>query len=67
MRSLAASAGYKFADCDLMGIPLRLVVSPRALENDVAEIKIRSTGETITCPFEECVDRLKEIIERSIE
>ena len=67
MDDRAASAGYKFADCDLMGIPLRLVVSPRALENDVAEIKIRSTGETITCPFEECVDRLKEIIERSIE
>ena len=67
MDDRAASAGYKFADCDLMGIPLRLVVSPRALENDVAEIKIRSTGETITCPLEECVDRLKEIIERSIE
>lgn len=67
MDDRAASAGYKFADCDLMGIPLRLVVSPRALENDVTEIKIRSTGETITCPFEECVDRLKEIIERSIE
>ena len=32
MDDRAASAGYKFADCDLMGIPLRLVVSPRALE-----------------------------------
>ena len=36
MDDRAASAGYKFADCDLMGIPLRLVVSPRAIENDAA-------------------------------
>lgn len=55
------SAGFKFADCDLMGIPLRLVVSPRALDRDEAEIKIRSTGEIITCPYSECVDRIKEM------
>ena len=55
------SAGFKFADCDLMGIPLRLVVSPRALERDEAEIKIRSTGEIITCPYSECVDRIEEM------
>ena len=55
------SAGFKFADCDLMGIPLRLVVSPRALERDEAEIKIRSTGEIITCPYSECADRIEKI------
>lgn len=55
------SAGFKFADCDLMGIPLRLVVSPRALERDEAEIKIRSTGEIITCPYSECADRIEEM------
>lgn len=55
------SAGFKFADCDLMGIPLRLVVSPRAIERDEAEIKIRSTGETITCPYSECADRIAEL------
>ena len=66
MDDRAASAGYKFADCDLMGIPLRLVVSPRAIENDAAEIKIRATGETFTCPYAECVYRIKNIIESSI-
>ena len=55
------SAGFKFADCDLMGIPLRLVVSPRAIERDEAEIKIRSTGEIITCPYSECADRIEEM------
>ena len=66
MDDRAASAGFKFADCDLMGIPLRLVVSPRAIENDSAEIKIRATGETITCPYEECIDRIKEMIDEAI-
>lgn len=61
MDDRAQSAGFKFADCDLMGIPLRLVVSPRAIERDEAEIKIRSTGETITCPYSECADRIEEM------
>ena len=61
MDDRAQSAGFKFADCDLMGIPLRLVVSPRALERDEAEIKIRSTGEIITCPYSECVNRIEEM------
>ena len=61
MDDRAQSAGFKFADCDLMGIPLRLVVSPRALERDEAEIKIRSTGEIITCPYSECADRIEEL------
>ena len=60
MDDRAQSAGFKFADCDLMGIPLRLVVSPRAIERDEAEIKIRSTGEIITCPYSECADRIEE-------
>ena len=61
MDDRAQSAGFKFADCDLMGIPLRLVVSPRAIERNEAEIKIRSTGETITCPYSECADRIEEM------
>ena len=61
MDDRAQSAGFKFADCDLMGIPLRLVVSPRAIERDEAEIKIRSTGEIIICPYSECADRIAEL------
>ena len=61
MDDRAQSAGFKFADCDLMGIPLRLVVSPRAIQSDTAEIKIRSTQQTITCPYAECVDRILQI------
>lgn len=38
--------GVKFADADLMGMPIRVVVSPRSLQNDEVEIKLRKTGET---------------------
>lgn len=37
-----ASAGEKFADADLIGIPLRIVVSERTLGQAAAEIKKRS-------------------------
>lgn len=39
------SAGNKFSDADLMGMPFRIVVSPKGLENNEVEIKNRATGE----------------------
>jgi|AGTN01.1.fsa_nt_gi prolyl-tRNA synthetase, family II len=56
------SPGYKFADCDLMGIPIRLVVSPRTLKAGEYEIKLRdgSLAENISAGG--AVQRLKEII-----
>ncbi len=40
------TAGAKFADSDLMGIPLRIVVSPRTLESNSVEIKKRNEAES---------------------
>ncbi|HUY68096.1 MAG TPA: aminoacyl--tRNA ligase-related protein [Alphaproteobacteria bacterium] len=40
-----ASAGVKFADMDLLGIPWHVVVGPRGLEKDLVELKNRATGE----------------------
>jgi prolyl-tRNA synthetase len=42
----AVMAGEKFADADLIGIPLRIVVSKRSLENGGAEIKSRTEKES---------------------
>ena len=39
--------GIKFADADLMGMPIRVVISSRSLENDNFEIKLRQSGETL--------------------
>ena len=40
------SAGEKFADADLIGIPLRIVISERTLKEDSAEVKERGKQET---------------------
>ena len=37
--------GQKFADSDLMGIPVRIVVSDKTIEEGVLEVKHRQTGE----------------------
>ncbi len=43
------SAGVKFNDADLLGIPLRLTIGPKGLKNDTFDICIRATGEKIEC------------------
>ena len=40
------SAGEKFADADLIGIPLRIVVSKRTLEKKSVEVKVRGEEKT---------------------
>lgn len=39
------SAGEKFADADLLGIPLRLVISDRTLKENAVEWKLRGSDE----------------------
>lgn len=41
----AVSAGEKFADADLIGIPWRVVVSEKTMKEGVIEVKNRKTGE----------------------
>ncbi len=38
------SAGEKFGDSDLIGIPKRIVISEKTLKNNEAEVKYRDTG-----------------------
>ncbi|KIL50507.1 prolyl-tRNA synthetase [Jeotgalibacillus alimentarius] len=53
-------AGVKFADSDLMGLPVRITVGKRASEG-IVEIKIRSNGESYEVQKEELTDKLQEI------
>ena len=45
-------AGVKFADSDLIGIPLRITVG-RDAKKGIVEVKIRKTGETVNVKKEE--------------
>jgi prolyl-tRNA synthetase len=49
------SAGVKFNDADLIGLPLRVTVSERAYKNGGFELKLRSGGESWIIPVEEAV------------
>ena len=56
------SPGVKFNDADLIGLPVRVVVSRRNLNQGVAEIKTRSSSDTESVALEEAVERVKELI-----
>lgn len=53
------SAGVKFADSDLVGIPLRIVVSPKTIEKDSVEVKKRSEEKAELVPLKELHSFLK--------
>lgn len=53
------SAGIKFKDADLIGIPFRITVSPRALEKGGVEIRNRRSGETEVLPISATVARVR--------
>lgn len=57
--------GVKFADADLIGWPLQVIVGKRGLENGVVEVKSRLTDEKFEVTFDEVesfvVDLLKKL------
>ena len=54
-------AGVKFADSDLIGMPVRVTVGKKAQEG-IVELKIRENGESFEIPVGELLERLKTII-----
>jgi prolyl-tRNA synthetase len=58
-----ASPGVKFADADLMGMPVRVTVSERSIQSGGAELRLRATGETRIVPLEALVQELPNLRE----
>jgi prolyl-tRNA synthetase len=52
-------AGVKFNDADLIGIPIRLSVSPRTLKDGNAELKGRSESEATFLPLSDVVSTVQ--------
>ncbi|HZV11842.1 MAG TPA: His/Gly/Thr/Pro-type tRNA ligase C-terminal domain-containing protein, partial [Candidatus Kapabacteria bacterium] len=46
------SAGVKFNDADLLGMPLQIICGEKNLKNGNVELKIRRTGERMTLPLD---------------
>ena len=61
------TAGVKFNDADLIGLPLRAVVSKRSLKNGGLELKLRSQKESRIVPLADAVRVIQEEIRRGLE
>ena len=51
--------GYKFNDYELKGVPLRIAIGPRDLENNVVELARRDTMEKKSIPLTALTDHIK--------
>ena len=58
----AVSAGVMFSDADLLGCPLRIIVSPRNLKDNVIEISARDKSFSEKLAPESVADRVQELI-----
>jgi prolyl-tRNA synthetase len=57
------SAGVKFKDADLVGMPLRVTIGARGLKSGVVEARVRKTGEVSEIPVDDAVQGILHILE----
>ena len=56
------SPGYKFNDWEMRGVPIRIEIGPRDIENNKCVLVRRDTGEKIDIDLNEIVTRLDNIL-----
>ncbi len=61
MDDRAERPGVKFADSDLIGIPVRVTIGKRAAEG-IIELKVRSTGESMELSIDELPNTLAHLL-----
>ncbi len=55
-------AGVKFADADLLGIPLRIIVSPKNMKQGVVEVASRDKTLKTQIPLENVMEEIKQYL-----
>jgi len=60
---IAETAGVKFNDADLMGIPIRVIVSKRSIANGTCEIKFRSGSDSNPVSLTQATAFIKQSLE----
>ena len=56
------SPGFKFAECEMRGIPVRVEVGPRDIENNECVLVRRDTGDKITVNMDELESKVSELL-----
>jgi len=54
-------AGVKFADADLIGIPLRITIGKKAKDN-IVELKVHKTGEVVEAPVDGIASEVRRLL-----
>jgi prolyl-tRNA synthetase len=57
------SAGWKFAEYEMKGVPLRLEIGPKDIENGVATVMRRDTFEKSTISLDNLAEELKKLLD----
>lgn len=58
-----ARPGWKFAEYELKGVPIRIALGARDLENNVAEVARRDTKEKMSLPLDGLAEHIKTLLE----
>ena len=58
---IEGSAGIKFNDADLLGMPVQIIVGEKNLKENKVEIKNRRTGNKKVVELDKLIDSLQEI------
>ena len=56
------SAGFKFKDADLIGVPVHVRIGPKTLKENSVEIRLRKSGETRLVKVDDAVSEVENII-----
>lgn len=54
--------GVKFKDADLIGYPLKITIGPKAINENLIEVKVRRTGEVLYYGQAEYLTNIKELL-----
>ncbi len=57
------TAGVKFNDSDLLGLPIRIIVSPRNLKEGMIELKRRRDGTSSKVNFQDITSAIKSLLD----
>lgn len=61
------SAGFMFSDADLLGVPVRVIVSPRNLKENVCEVVTRDKSYSEKVPVEQVVETVSTLVKTLLD
>jgi len=61
------SAGVKFKDADLIGIPIRITIGPKAIKENLLDVRLRKTKKEFKLKREEVLEEIQKLINEGLK